>query len=116
MGRAVPRLLREHGWLVEAHDDHFAEDTKDPVLLPAVAQRNWVMLTEDRRMRYRAREREAYQESGLRMFALVTGALPTAAKVAVLLSAEAEMRRILSAERGPFLYRVAKDGSLRRLT
>lgn len=116
MGRAVSRLLREHGWLVEAHDDHFPEETKDPELLRAIAQRNWVMLTEDRRMRYRAPEREAYQKSGLRIFVLVTGALPTATKVAVLLLAEDEIRRVLSAMCGPFLYRIARDGSLLRLT
>ena len=100
----------------EGHDDHFPEDTKDPDLLPAIAKRSWVLLTEDRRMRYRASEREAYLEHGLRIFVLVTGSLPTATKVAVLLAAEDEIRHVLSEERGPFLYRIAKDGSLLRLT
>lgn len=116
MGRTLPRLLRENGWLVEGHDDHFPEDAKDPELLREVGRRNWVMITEDRRMRYRAREREAYHESGLRIFALATGSLPIAGKIAVLLLAEAEIRRVLSTDDGPFLYRIAKDGSLLRLT
>jgi hypothetical protein len=101
--------------MVETHDDHFPEDTKDPRLLRQVARRCWVLLTEDRRIRYRAREREAYVESRLRVFVLATGNLTTARKVDVILKAEVGIRGVLSTETGPFIYRIAKDGSLLRL-
>jgi hypothetical protein len=37
LGHRVPEALRADGWLVEMHDDHFAEDTPDEVILEAVA-------------------------------------------------------------------------------
>lgn len=101
--------------MVEAHDDHFPERTKDVDLLPKVGQKGWVMLTEDRRIRYRAAERQAYLDAGLRMFALATGNLSTDKKLEVLLSAEKRVREVLEREPAPFTYRIAKDGKLLRL-
>lgn len=55
----MPAALREAGWSVETHDDHFTQDTKDVDLLPEVGRRGWILLTQDARIRYHAAERDA---------------------------------------------------------
>jgi hypothetical protein len=37
---------------VEAHDDHFPQDAKDPELLRSIGARGWVLLTQDGWIRY----------------------------------------------------------------
>jgi predicted nuclease of predicted toxin-antitoxin system len=111
----VPLELRAQGWIVEAHDDHFAEDTKDEELLAELERREWILITEDKRIRYRPAERAAFTEAGLRMFVLTSGNLSAAAALRILLAAKRHIAEVLSKESGPFMYRIAKDGGLKRL-
>jgi hypothetical protein len=55
----IPNALRDAGALVELHDDHFSQDAKDQVWLAEVGKRGWVVLTKDKRLRYRALETNA---------------------------------------------------------
>jgi PIN like domain len=108
--------LRVHGWLVERHDDHFSTTTPDDELLQAVAEQNWVFITQDRRMRKRPAEREALMSKGLRTFALASTAnLSSVETLEVLLRAERAIRNVLANEEGPFVYSIHRDGSLHRL-
>lgn len=109
----MPAKLRELGWSVEAHDDHFRQVTKDVDLLPVVAERGWVFLTQDERIRYRHAEKAALRDAGLRAFVLITGNLSADETVLVMESALAGMERMCRDEAPPFICRVAKDGSLR---
>jgi PIN like domain len=111
----VPRELRERGWLIEAHDDHFPPDTKDLELLPELGRLGWVLLTQDARIRYRAAEREAYMQAGLRIFVLTAASLGSAETIGILLTAESHIRRVLDDDDGPFMYRVGKNGRVARL-
>jgi len=105
--------LRELGWSVEAHDDHFPQVTKDVDLLPAVAERGWVFLTQDTHIRYRFAEAAALRDAGLRAFVLITGNLTFEQTVGVLESARGSMERMAREQEAPFICRVGKDGSLR---
>ena len=111
----MPRELRAQGWIVEAHDDHFAEDTKDEDLLTELGRREWLLITEDKRIRYRTAERAAFMEAGLRMFVLTSGNLSAAEALRILIAAQRGIAEVLSKEAGPFMYRIGKDGSLNRL-
>jgi hypothetical protein len=59
LGKGFGQKLRELGLAVELHDDHFAPDVSDEDLLRVVASRGWVVLTLDKRMRYRQEEKAA---------------------------------------------------------
>jgi len=59
LGKGFARRLRELGLAVELHDDHFPLDEPDEDLLRAVALQGWVVLTLDKRMRYRQEEKAA---------------------------------------------------------
>ncbi len=109
----MPAGLRELGWYVETHDDHFQQVTEDVELLPTVAARGWVFLTQDERIRYTSAESAALPEAGLRASVLITGNLSADATVLVLESARVGMERMCRDESPPFICRVAKNGSLR---
>lgn len=52
-GRRAICRLRSLGWSVELLTDHFAPGTPDTSWIPEVAQRGWVIVTRDRRIRSR---------------------------------------------------------------
>jgi predicted nuclease of predicted toxin-antitoxin system len=116
LGHRVPEALRADGWLVEMHDDHFAEDTPDEVILEAVASSDWVLVTQDRRIRKRAAELEALIERGVRAFFIASTANLSAAETTdVLRRAHAAMVTALDALEAPFVVAIYKDASTRRI-
>lgn len=66
-----PGYLRAAGLRVERHADHFAHDADDDDWLPQVAQRDWVILSNDQRMLRRPIERDAVIVSGARLLILI---------------------------------------------
>ena len=66
----VVDALRDAGMRVEAHDDHFPQDTFDQEWIPEVTRRGWVILTKDARISRRALELAAVRETGARVFVL----------------------------------------------
>jgi len=84
-------------------------------LLPAVAERGWLFLTQDAHIRYRSAEAAALRESGLGVFVVITANLTAERTVEILEKARAEMERVACDEAPPFIWRVAKDGSVRPL-
>ena len=59
LGKRFGQELRRQGLVVELHDDHFPQDMPDEDLLRHVAAQGWVILTLDKRMRYRPAEKAA---------------------------------------------------------
>ncbi len=111
----MPAALRAAGWVIEVHDDHFEQTTKDVELLPSVASRGWVFLTQDARIRYRTREAEALRKAGLKAFVVASGNLTAEQTAAILAKARKRIERAAESETAPFIYRVAKDGSIKRV-
>ena len=83
--------------------------------MPAVAQRGWVFLTQDARIRYRSAETAALREAGLAVFVLITANLSAHDKVRILEKARSAMKRVAAGEPRPFIWRVGKDGSVKPL-
>jgi hypothetical protein len=84
-------------------------------LLPAVAQRGWVFLTQDANTRYRPAEMAALREAGLGVFVVITSNLTAERTVAILEKARVVIERVAREEAPPFIWRVAKDGSVKSL-
>jgi PIN like domain len=84
-------------------------------LLPAVAAAGWVFLTQDARIRYRSAEANALREAELRTFVFVTANLSTERTVEILEKARRLIERVAANEDAPFIYRVGKDGSVKRV-
>ena len=53
LGKRFGEILKAGGLTVERHGDHFAPDTPDEAWLAEVGRRGWIVLTHDRRIRYK---------------------------------------------------------------
>ena len=71
--RVVAQALRDAGVRVELLIDHHSPGTPDAEWLADVGRRGWVVLTKDKRMRFRPAEQIAIVKHGVRAFVLTSG-------------------------------------------
>lgn len=64
LGKEFCRRLREEGFKIEIHDDHFAQDTDDVTWIAEVTRRRWVIFTNDKRIGFNDREIDALMQAG----------------------------------------------------
>lgn len=82
--------------------------TPDPVWIPEVTRRGWLIITRDSNIAVRRAEIVAVRESGARMVALGgTDAIGTWAQLEVLMRWWRSIERLLD-EDGPFIYRATR--------
>jgi hypothetical protein len=108
----VADALRHAGAEVEVHDDHFPPNARDDVWLPPVGERGWIVLTRDKRIRYRSQERAALIQARGRAFVLSGGSLSGPAMAAVLVNALPVMRQFVERYQAPFIAGVTQAGSV----
>lgn len=112
----MPVALVERGWSIERHDDHFAQDTPDEVILREIAARGWIFLTQDKKIRTRGPERRILLDYGVRTMSIASTAnLSAAATIETLISAEEAIFDAVATEQAPYIIAVYKDGTIRRL-
>lgn len=105
------QVLRAAGLDVVIHDDHFAQNTIDTEWLAIAGKRDWVVITRDERIRYRAAEREALRRAKVRAFVLVAhGDLRADALAEIFLKALAKVKAMLANEKPPFIAKIWRDG------
>src|SRR5262245_52590223 len=63
-------ILRAADLRVEVHDDHLSQDATDPEWLAFAGRNNWIVITRDERIRYRAAEKQALRRVKVRAFVL----------------------------------------------
>jgi predicted nuclease of predicted toxin-antitoxin system len=95
------------------HDDHFAQDAKDPEWLAAAGRNNWVVVTRDERIRYRIAETQAIRKWKVRAFVLVArGDFRVDVLAQIFLKALPGIRSIVAKQKPPFIAKVWRDGSV----
>src|SRR5437588_8152536 len=105
--------LRIAGLNVEIHDDHFAQDAKDEEWLMVVGQKNWVVVTRDERIRYRAAAKQAIRRAKIRAFVLTAqGNLRAEMLADNFLKGLTKVRRTISEQNPPFIARVSRSGEI----
>jgi PIN like domain len=72
-GASVVAALRDAGALIERLTEHFPRGTPDEAWLTRAGQRGWIVLTRDKRIRYRQLERLALQAAKVRAFVFTGG-------------------------------------------
>lgn len=86
---------------------------KDPVWLPEVARRGWVILTRDRHIRDRRRQFDLVREHDARLVVLVGDeAIGTWAQLEVIMT---QWRRIEALQAGPYIYTASRTSWRRAL-
>ncbi len=113
--KVVAAALRQAGALVEIHDDHFPPGAPDEEWLHEAGRRAWVVLTKDRRIRYRAPALAAIRRSPVRMFVLTAGDLQGPDMAAIFVKALPRITRVSSREPAPFIAKITKTGAVSML-
>lgn len=106
-------VLRAAGLYVEVHDDHFAQDAPDSEWLAAVGRNNWIVITRDERIRYRAAEKQAIRRAKVRAFVLVAqGDLRAEMLAQNFLKAIGKVRRIVEQQKPPVVAKISRSGDV----
>ena len=71
LGTLFPEILKDAGFAVERHRDHFPPDCPDEHWLAEVGRRQWVALTHDARIRYKPNELVAVVRHHVRLLVIV---------------------------------------------
>jgi PIN like domain len=101
-----PGSLRSAGIVVHAHADHFEQRTPDAEWLPRVAEKGWIVLTNDRKIRSRALEVQAVMTSSARVLALIGGSLPAAELARNFLNTFGKVEAFVAAHPAPWIARL----------
>ena len=115
LGRITVTRLQDAGYVVHLIADHYPEDASDVPDEEWIAEgcsQGWVLLTKDKRIRYRAEELEALQEGHL--FCLVSGSMDIDAMTQAFLHALPRIGRAAHDEPVGF-WHVYRDGKIRRM-
>ena len=110
--KAVAEALRAAGARVEVHDDHLPQDAKDEEWLRYVGARNWVVLTQDDRIRFHDHERTALLQAKVCAFVLTAKGLRGEENGTIIVNALPAIRRMLSKHPGPFIARITRSASV----
>ena len=111
--RQVAAALSSGGACVEVHDNYFAQDAPDAEWLPEVAARDWIVLTKDERIAYRALEQFAVAQSNARVFVLVSANLSGPEMGQTFQKALKAMERFVEKHPPPFMAKVYKSGEVK---
>ena len=112
---SIAAALSSAGVQVERLTRHFPKGTDDRDWLSLAGARGWIVLTRDKRIRYRRLERLALQMAGVRAFVFTGGNVTLADTAAALVAALAAIADICAAEAPPFIYHLGRTGKPRRM-
>ena len=108
--KTIANALKRAGAEVYVHDDLFAADTEDESWLREVGKRKWVVLTKDRKIRYRTSERLAVKAADIAMFTLTARDCQGSEMADIFVEAFPRIIRFLKKNRPPFIAKVTRGG------
>jgi hypothetical protein len=112
---SIAQALIGAGAKVERLTTHLPRGTADDVWLTLAGKNGWVVLTRDKRIRYRRLERLALQAAKVRAFVFTGGNVTLKDTAAILAAAVPKIAAICAAEAGPFVYHIGTAGQPRRM-
>lgn len=107
---SVASALSEAGAIVERATSHFPRGTPDEEWLEKVGRLGWIVLTRDKRIRYRQLERFSLEAAGVRAFVFTGGNVTIKETASILAGALGRIARICQSETPPFIYHVGRSG------
>jgi uncharacterized protein with PIN domain len=115
LGKTTAARLRKAGYAVHLIADQYPDDASeipDETWIAEGCSNGWLLLTKDKRIRYRTEELGALQAGHL--FCLVSGNMNIDQMAQALLDALPQIARVAQVEPGGF-WHVYRDGELRRM-
>jgi len=113
LGTKLADSLRNVGATVEIHGDHFKQDMKDEDWLRIVGERNWVVLTKDKKIASRPLELLAVAEGDVWLFAFVGGDVPGVVVAQGFVNALENMQQFIRGNQAPFIAKVHQSGMVK---
>ena len=115
-GRLLAGALRAAGYRIELHDEHFAQDTKDPFWIRSVAERHWVILTCDRNIARKEPERSLFSSAPTHTFILYAlSHIQREQRVPLVLAVLPKLSALVVSGANHGIYRVHTDGKIEHL-
>jgi predicted nuclease of predicted toxin-antitoxin system len=112
---SVAQALTAAGATVERLTRHLPKGTADEIWLSYAGSRGWVVLTRDKRIRYRQLERLALRSAQVRAFVFTGGNVTIRETGEILTRAFPAIRAICERETGPFVFHVGRGGNPKRM-
>ena len=88
----------------------FPQDAFDEVWLTRAGAEGWIVLSKDRKIRYRANEHAALKAAKVRAFVLTGGNMPGEAMAQAFVDALRRMKQLTATRTPPFLAMVSAGG------
>ncbi|MCX7961332.1 MAG: hypothetical protein N2653_07125 [Burkholderiales bacterium] len=105
LGTRFPEILVEAGLRVERHRDHFAPESPDDLWLRAVAEKGWIAVSHDARIRYKPNERDAVIRHRVRLL-IVVGKAPFPELARHFVATANRIRAFIAAHKAPWIAKV----------
>lgn len=96
---------------VEAHDDHFPQNTPDYEWIPTCGEKNWIIISSDKRIKKNLVEREALIRSKVATFFFTSGGITNQQKIDFFTAAFKQITKIVINEKRPFIARINRNGT-----
>lgn len=103
--------LKQLGLNIEAHDDHFPQNTPDYEWIGKCGEMNWIIISSDKRIKKNPIEREASIRAGVATFFFTSGKITNQQKIDFFTAAFKQVARIVINEMRPFIARINRDGT-----
>lgn len=108
-------FLRQRGFVVHNHDDHFRGNEDDTVWIPAVAERGWIILSADRNILRVHMELAAVMLSGARFFNLIGGDARTVDHARNVVNSIEKIKEAVAVTSPPFVAKLYRPSPLERI-
>ncbi len=111
-GHAVPKVLEILGLPIKWHDQLFRQDTSDASLLREAGENDWILVTQDKRIRFNEHEIQALVYWKVRCVVLNTAQLTSWDAVRVLARAWDRLEAMVRSGKPPYIYFIDRRGSV----
>ncbi len=110
--KSILAVLKSAEIQVERHLDHFTRGTPDEDWLPLVGAKRWVLLTTDKRIRFRANEKQAVIRHRVRMFYFSKNDMSGQQMATALQKALPEIQKLCAKHAPPFFAAITRTGEV----
>jgi hypothetical protein len=107
----IATALRDAGANVVRATERFPRGTPDEAWLAEAGKNKWVVLTRDKRIRYRELEKRSLHQANVRAFVFTGGNVTVKDTAALLAGALGDLGRIARSDPGPFIYNIGRAGN-----
>jgi len=112
LGKSVGKALRDRGYKIELHNDHFRPDCPDTEWLPIVSQRGWIVLTKDNMISVNLVEILAIAHNQARVFILSGQNLSTEIMVSIFVDSIAKIECFSQGNSSPFIAKIYRPSRI----